>query len=384
MPAVNSLRSRLFSPRTRSANKHRFSPYPVSEGTPYYPVSEANDDIVIRAGSPFDNHRFSPHPVSEANHDIATRPATSPFDNPRADLRLRSFDGVEFKVFSSILTAISPLFDDVLHADHSTPSDQLIVSGISVEARVEHGPTVIRVVERSEDLEKVLRLFQPGVPIPLFPQLDDMISAIDIMIKYQMTKTAEYKAFVDAFLDRPLKEKVAERVWHNTIRVFWALRDRAPSVGDALEKAPKRVLGIPLEYLVTAFVPEMATRTAKDLIELQRYHFQTSQTLQSHTPSFLSWPNDAPQLLYSCGKTSLTVSLTLRGLHMLYRSALEHCDDHPFQAAVFSCICSLLPSEESWRCLSCKRLDCSSMVAKYQEILQKEMEYAISSATLQL
>ncbi|KZT69331.1 hypothetical protein DAEQUDRAFT_638110, partial [Daedalea quercina L-15889] len=75
--------------------------------------------------------------------------ASSLFDNPQADLILRSCDGVDFRVFRSILAVSSDVFADMFE------------TGQSRNEELRNGCPVVYVQEDSKTMDGLLRIIYP-------------------------------------------------------------------------------------------------------------------------------------------------------------------------------------------------------------------------------
>ena len=97
----------------------------------------------------------------------------APFDDTRADVILRSSDGVDFRVFRIILSLASPIFADMF----SIPQPA---------AREFHaGPQVVTLSEDSKALDLVLRHLYP-MEHPTEIELRDACILIEFARKYEV------------------------------------------------------------------------------------------------------------------------------------------------------------------------------------------------------
>ncbi|PIL24941.1 hypothetical protein GSI_12828 [Ganoderma sinense ZZ0214-1] len=120
--------------------------------------------------------------------------AGPPFDNPAADVVIRSPDGVHFRVRSAIITEASPVFSDMLTSDQT--------------GRTTDGKHLLVIAEESTVLDPLLRLCYP-VTDPVFADLKDVRLILAAAMKYQMTEACtllkkQLRSYMDA---QPL------RVW---------------------------------------------------------------------------------------------------------------------------------------------------------------------------
>ncbi|KAI0255772.1 hypothetical protein BJV78DRAFT_1107957, partial [Lactifluus subvellereus] len=97
----------------------------------------------------------------------------APFDDTRADVILRSSDGVNFRVFKIILSLASPIFADMFSIPQP-PSNEFHTE-----------PSVVVLSEDSKTLDFVLRHLYP-VEHPTEIELRDACTLIEFARKYQV------------------------------------------------------------------------------------------------------------------------------------------------------------------------------------------------------
>lgn len=102
----------------------------------------------------------------------------APFEDPDADIILRSCDDVDFRAFKFILSKASPVFMGMLSLD--TPA-QLDTSGPDYR----EGLSVVRLQEKSKTVEHVLRLTNP-VPPQNISGLQELHEVTEALLKYDM------------------------------------------------------------------------------------------------------------------------------------------------------------------------------------------------------
>jgi len=105
--------------------------------------------------------------------------ASAPFDNPDADVILRSADNVDFRAFKSFLSYASPFFKgmfalpQVLEGDNSN--------------EIRDGLPVVRVMEGGQTLERLLMLCYP-VDSPCLDALGDVQTLLGAAMKYNVER----------------------------------------------------------------------------------------------------------------------------------------------------------------------------------------------------
>nr|VWO94991.1 N/A [Ganoderma boninense] len=130
-------------------------------------------DVIHETPSPFTGATMSSEYVS----DTMTAPtiARFPFNQPSADITLRTSDRIDFYVHSPILSQASPMFADMLSLPQ--PSS---VSQVAIADR-----PVVDVTEDSRALEMLLRLCYPVLKEKL-DKLDDIVPVLQAAMKYDM------------------------------------------------------------------------------------------------------------------------------------------------------------------------------------------------------
>ncbi|KAI0682622.1 hypothetical protein C8Q76DRAFT_637101, partial [Earliella scabrosa] len=104
--------------------------------------------------------------------------ASPPFNKASADAILRSSDNVDFWVRRSILAEASCIFEDMLNMPQPSP-------GSLACDELKDGLPVIRLVEDSVTLDKLLRLCYP-TDDPHFGSLDELHPVLAAATKYMM------------------------------------------------------------------------------------------------------------------------------------------------------------------------------------------------------
>ena len=187
----------------------------------------------------------------------AEKKAEAPFDNPRADLILRSSDEVHFRVMKGILSIASPVFDDMFNIP-SPPSEK---------QRDE-----IQVVPLSEDstaLDVALRHIYP-VRTPNGDKLLYASILAEFARKYQVEALDEIIAFY-------LKDNI-ER---DPVGVYAIAAANEHSIGAT---AAQSCLSIPFSGLRSPYL-----RCATAELELLKYHVACGEAASAVASSDRTW-----------------------------------------------------------------------------------------------
>jgi hypothetical protein len=122
-----------------------------------------------------------------AEFSLTFSDAPSPFDDPDADLIIRSSDRVQFRVYKSLLSLASPVFKDMFSLPQ--PPD-----GANNEAV--DGHPVVKFTETSTTIHNLLILCYPAYlfgsnPSPTIRSLSDVGNLLEAVTKYDMHKTRD-------------------------------------------------------------------------------------------------------------------------------------------------------------------------------------------------
>ncbi|KAI0255768.1 hypothetical protein BJV78DRAFT_1119142, partial [Lactifluus subvellereus] len=182
--------------------------------------------------------------------------ANAPFDDSRADLTLRSGDGVHFRIFKIILSLASPVFADMF----SIPEPESTSEGA-------HGvPTVVTVSEDSKSLDLSLRHLYP-VPSPTGVGLREARILAEFARKYQVDalESVITRHLTDAIEDDPAGVYA--------IAVTYGHKD----IGA---KAARAALKLPISRLQS---PQLQCITAGLYVELIQYHIACGKAASAVT-----------------------------------------------------------------------------------------------------
>jgi len=177
------------------------------------------------------------------------RDAPAPFNSPRADIIVRSCDGVDYRVRSSILAEASSVFEDMFDIAREAPVEQCPRRG---------GIPVVLVTETSEVVDLLLRLCYPvAAPVfTTFSQVRDVLKAVDkYLIMEGLTETMK-KHLTDSTLDgtHPLLVYITAYAYH---------------FEDVARIAAQRAVGQPLQDV---YFTELEDLTAGAYYRLLQFH----------------------------------------------------------------------------------------------------------------
>ena len=182
--------------------------------------------------------------MSRSPEPLSPTLATTPFDDPRADLVLRSSDGVNFRVFKIVLSLASSVFADMFTLP-SLPASQ----------SSSDGPPVVQLPEDAETLDMALRHCYPIRSPDVVKQRDARI-LLEFSRKYQVD-----------LMEPSLTRFLTDAIEHDPVGIY-ALA-AAYECRDIAEKALRSSLRLPM-YLLHS--PELQYCTTEQYQVLIHYH----------------------------------------------------------------------------------------------------------------
>jgi hypothetical protein len=190
---------------------------------------------------------------TDASNAVEIKKAGPPFDDPEADVIIRSFDNIDFYVFKTLLSFSSSVFKDMFHVAQGKPGDDELNDGLQV----------IHTDDSAETWRIFFRFVYPCCTAgpPMLKSLDEFSRVWEFSRKYGITGAEKMIA----------AELIAPRFLEmNPMRVF-AL---ACQHGLELEArvAAKQTLHLPI--LGRPHVAELENMTASNHHRLQEYHLR--------------------------------------------------------------------------------------------------------------
>ncbi|KAI6149877.1 hypothetical protein BKA82DRAFT_997791 [Pisolithus tinctorius] len=186
--------------------------------------------------------------------------ASPPFDHVKADVILRSSDGVDFRVFKLFLSLASPFFETLF--DLPQPSEET-----STDVVIRDGLPVVPVSEDGRTLNSLLRFCYPCT-LAEDPKLEDFREVVDVLEAVKKYSLDGIERTVCKSLFNPQILEV------NSLRCFAiACRSR---MQDECVLAAKYTLREPL---VPGWFQEIELITSTELLSLLTYHRRCSDAL---------------------------------------------------------------------------------------------------------
>lgn len=193
--------------------------------------------------------------------------ASPPFDDPEADIILRSSDNVDFHVYKFLLSLVSPVFKSMF----ALPQISLEEGGDGTGSKSVNGRylPVIPLAEGGEVLGKLLTWCDPRcVPASTAPL--DIDIALRLADKYDMEAVANRSQATLRL--NTVSHTAPESLSAYAIACTYGFEDIARA-------AAKGVLRQPVHEIPS--VPELKSLSATALHNLYRYHFACSRAMSS-------------------------------------------------------------------------------------------------------
>ncbi|KAG1734090.1 uncharacterized protein EDB91DRAFT_621351 [Suillus paluster] len=205
--------------------------------------------------------------------------ASSPFDHAKADVILRSADGVEFRVFMLFLSLASPFFETLFGLPQAPDG--------AADQEMKDGLAVIAVSEDSKTLDSFLRFCYPSTLAedPSLDNLTDVLSVLAVARKYSLD-----------LIERKVCQALANPKVLGTepFRCF-AIARNARLKHETITAA-RQTLRQPL---IPAWFVEIDLITASDLLALLTYHKNCGIAVQALMKD-LKWITDHYGTQNSC------------------------------------------------------------------------------------
>lgn len=196
-------------------------------------------------------------PLSDPDPPVGASP---PFDHAKADVILRSSDGIDFRVFKLFLSLASQFFETLFGLPQ--PAE-----GTSTDIEIKDGLHVIPVSEDSRTLDSLLRFCYPCT-LAEDPTLEDFREVVDVL---EAARKYSLDGIERAICKALFKPKILEV---NSLRCFAiACRTR---MQDECVLAAKYTLREPL---VPKWFEEIELITSTEFLSLLTYHRKCSNAL---------------------------------------------------------------------------------------------------------
>jgi len=176
----------------------------------------------------------------------------APFDHAKADVILRSSDGIDFRVFKLFLSLASPFFETLF--DIPQPAEA------SDDQEVKEGLAVVPVIEDSKTLDALLRFCYPCT-LADDPTLEVLQDALDVL-------EAARKYSLDAIEKKARQAITSPKILEAEPLRCFAIAHRGRLREETL-LAARQTLTLPL---IPGWFQEIELITASDLLALLTYH----------------------------------------------------------------------------------------------------------------
>ena len=206
--------------------------------------------------------------------------ASTPFDHAKADVILRSADGVEFRVFKLFLSLASPFFETLFDPPQAHDGD--------TDQEMKDGLAVIAMSEDSKTLDYFLRFCYPSTLAedPVLENLTDVLSMLAAAKKYSLD-----------LIETRVSQALANPKFLETDPFRCFVIARNARLKHETITAAKSTLRKPL---IPAWFAEIELITASELLSLLTYHKNCGIATQALVKD-LAWLRDYYVSENECG-----------------------------------------------------------------------------------
>ncbi|KAJ8590987.1 hypothetical protein M405DRAFT_765635, partial [Rhizopogon salebrosus TDB-379] len=198
--------------------------------------------------------------------------ASAPFDHAKADVILRSADGVDFRVFKLFLSLASPFFETMFDLPQAPDG--------SSDQEMKDGLAVIAVSEDSKTLDLFLKFCYPST-LAEDPSLEDLTDILSVL-------AAAKKYSLDL-----IERKVSQALVNPKVLETESLRCFAIARNARLKHETITAARYSLRQpLVPTWFAEIELITASDFLSLLTYHKNCGIAAQLSTKGDFKWITD--------------------------------------------------------------------------------------------
>lgn len=202
-------------------------------------------------------------PTTNLDSSIQVSAIVDLFENPKADVFLRSSDGTDLLMFSTLLSFASPFFEAMFDLPQSqSPTNH---------NEMRDGLPVVQMAESSSSLRLLLRFCHPGHAADL-NNLEEIGQVLEPAIKYDMSGVA-----------RRVRSMLKAYTFEEPMRVFciaWHFKLEEETRGAA-----RRLLSLPL--FPRPYFPELEHVPAAALHFFEEYHYKCARAASAVSKNFL-------------------------------------------------------------------------------------------------
>ncbi|KAJ7580268.1 hypothetical protein C8J56DRAFT_962698 [Mycena floridula] len=205
--------------------------------------------------------------------------AKHPFDDPKADIILRTSDGVDFRVYKLLLSLVSPVFKDMFEIPQPTGTDG------SGEKQINNEVQVVELPETSRVMKHLLSWCDPrAIPSTTAAELTlkDICDTLEAVDKYEMESLGgrALSGLKFHITDHPL----------SVYAIACSHQDLDASGSEIARQAAKELLKHEIPF-TSGDVDALNDLSATNLQRLYQYHVTCGVKAQSLTRDW-SWSNE--------------------------------------------------------------------------------------------
>jgi len=231
----------------------------------FYPLSRTSGEglLVCLPTTMSKNEAAIPESEDQA---VTVTDANAPFDNPDADVIIRSSDNVDFRVLKLFLSWASPFFGDMFGLPQGP------AGSISEEQETRDGIPVIQVTEKSQVMETLLKFCHPNHAPAAFKTVEEILPVMEAAIKYGIEGMERHAR--EALTTPPLVQENPTLVFAVASQHGWEKEARI-AAWHTLRQPPSE----------RWYVSQLETISGGDHYRLQQYYWDCSKAAKEVTTS---------------------------------------------------------------------------------------------------
>jgi hypothetical protein len=305
--------------------------------------------------------------------EVTITDAKAPFDNPDAEVIIRSSDNVDFRVFKSFLLSVSTVFKDMF-AIPQGPAD-----AARVDQEMKDGRPIIPVTEESQVVETLLRFCFPNIltSVPVLNTMEEIMPVLEVSIKYGIEILESRMR--DALFTPPVIEERAMQLFVVAYRHRWEKEIRIAAKHTLVQPAWDRL-----------YVAELESITGGDLHRLQKYRLECARAAKrvATTVGWIKVDDIVGLHCNSCEEPTQKIGATwmvykLGGWWVRYmRSVAEELAKKPRGDTVLESSLVDTALHQANRCQRCRaRLETAARFKEFCEFFAAEVDRVISQVS---
>jgi len=301
--------------------------------------------------------------------------AKAPFNNPDAEVIIRSSDNVDFRVFKLFLSSVSVVFKDMF-AIPQGPTDVT-----QVDQEMKDGVPVISITEESQIVERLLMFCYPNIliSVPVLKTVDEILPMLEVAIKYGIEMLESRMR--EALFRPPVVEKRAMQLFVIAYHHRWEKEMRIAARHTLVQPAWNGL-----------YVAELESITGGDLHRLQQYRLECA-TAATRVAKKIGWVKRDNIDLLHCNACEPVQKIEIGWMTFrlgawwtnYMRKAAEELAKKPRGDTVLESSLIDTALQQANRCQRCsEKMEMKGRFREFCEVFAVQVEQAISEVTLEI